>query len=60
MENKFNIRCMKCKWYKLTTGLSEDLKDLYEIKNHCTNCGKPREFRCPKCGTPSKMLRLKN
>lgn len=60
MEKKYIIRCLACRWSKLTTGTSEDLKDLYEIKNNCSSCGKKRSFRCPKCGTPSKMLRVES
>lgn len=55
-EKKFIIRCLKCRWVQFTTGQPDDLKGLYEIKG-CGNCGKPREFRCPKCGKPAKMLR---
>jgi len=55
-EKKFIIRCLKCRWHRFTSGRAEDLTGLYEIKN-CTNCGKPREFRCLKCGKPAKMLK---
>jgi len=54
------IRCLKCRWAKMTTGTSEDLKDLYEIKNNCSNCGKKRQFRCLKCGQPATMIRVEN
>lgn len=54
----FMITCPQCRWSILTTGLSEDLKDLKEVES-CSNCGKPRVFRCPKCGQKSKMLRLR-
>lgn len=57
MENKFIIRCLKCRWAKLSTGLSNDLQDLKEIES-CESCGKPRAFRCPKCGLPAKMTRI--
>jgi hypothetical protein len=60
MQNKYMIRCLKCRWAKMTTGTSEDLKDLYEIKNNCSNCGKKRQFRCLKCGQPATMIRVEN
>ena len=52
------IRCLKCRWGKTSTGTSEDLKDLYEIQHNCSNCGKKRQFRCPKCGKPATMTRI--
>lgn len=58
MRKNFIIRCPNCSWSKLTTGLSEDLKDMTEVRK-CNNCGRPREFRCPKCGRNSKMIRMK-
>lgn len=42
----------------MTTGLTVDLVGFNEIKT-CTNCGKLREFRCPKCGLNAKMMRVK-
>ena len=33
MENNFIIRCHKCRWARLSTGLTTDLADLTEIKN---------------------------
>jgi hypothetical protein len=59
MEKKFIIRCLKCRWARMSTGLSSDLTDLKEI-NICTNCGRPRTFRCPKCGLGAKMVRIKS
>lgn len=56
---KFTIRCLKCRWSRLTDGIPEELKDLYEIPNSCSKCGKPRAFRCPKCGLSTKMLKNK-
>lgn len=53
------IRCLKCRWAQLTTGLPDDLKDLNEIKT-CTKCGKQREFRCPRCGRNAKMTRIRH
>lgn len=58
MESKFMIRCKKCRWAKITNGSKEELKDLHEVKNHCSDCGKPRKFRCPQCGMPSPMQRI--
>lgn len=58
LPKNFIIRCHKCRWARMSTGISEDLKDLHEI-NTCDNCGKPRIFRCPKCGLNAKMMRIK-
>ena len=58
MEKKFIVRCLKCRWARMSTGLPDDLKDLYEIKG-CASCG-GRKFRCPKCGKHAKLTRLKS
>lgn len=55
----FVIRCGKCRWAMITSGVSEDLKDIHEIKSGCVNCGKPRKFHCKKCGAPALMRRFK-
>lgn len=55
---KFIIRC-KCGWAETTTGISSDLTHLYEIKSNCPTCGKPRQFRCKRCGLGAKMMRIK-
>lgn len=57
MQN-FMIRCQKCRWARLSTGLTPDLADLTEIKK-CQTCGSVRQFKCPKCGLPAKMTRIK-
>ncbi|RDJ35279.1 MAG: hypothetical protein DWQ19_10720 [Crenarchaeota archaeon] len=57
MENRFLIKC-SCGWKRLSTGISEDLKDLKEVKK-CNNCGGPRKFKCPKCGKVAKQFRIK-
>lgn len=56
MEVYFLLTCKKCKWWRKCSGISEELKDLVEIKN-CINCGGPRKFKCPKCSTLIKMMR---
>lgn len=58
MEKRFKITCRHCGWSELHTGISSELVHLREIKK-CPNCGGPRVFRCPKCGTHAKMLRIK-
>ena len=59
MIKPFIIRCPKCRWAETTTGVSIDLKHLNEITSNCTNCGKDRQFKCPKCGATAKMIRIK-
>jgi hypothetical protein len=59
MEKNFIIRCLKCRWARMSTGLSEDLKDLKETTG-CSSCGKPRTFRCPQCGLTAKQTRVKS
>ena len=57
MENRFLITC-KCGWKRPSTGLSSDLTDLTEVVK-CSNCGGPRQFKCPKCGGIAKHFRIK-
>lgn len=55
MEYRFVIKCKVCKWTKKTNGIKDELKDLHEVTS-CASC-RGREFRCPKCGRPAKMLK---
>jgi hypothetical protein len=55
----FVIRCARCRWARLSSGLSMDTADLKEVKANCKGCGKWRKFYCPKCSTPSIMKRFK-
>ena len=57
-EVYFLLKCRKCSWWRKSTGLSEDLKDLAEVKT-CASCG-GRKFKCPKCGTHIKLMRVRN
>lgn len=59
MEKNFILRCQKCRWARMSTGLSDDLKDLHEYTS-CLNCGKPRTFRCPQCGQIAKLTRVRS
>lgn len=56
MEKKFIIRCQVCRWAELTTGISDDLTHLTEVRtcNHCSG----RKFKCPKCGRSAKMIKV--
>lgn len=58
MDKNFILRCIKCRWARMSTGVSADLADLREIKG-CANCGGSRKFKCPKCGQIVKLLRVK-
>lgn len=53
----FYIRCKSCAWMHNTSGLAKDLESLKEIKSSCSKCGKPRRFKCPKCGRVAVMSR---
>lgn len=55
----FIIRCGRCRWATLTTGLKADLTALHEIRNTCATCGRPRQFKCPTCGSTAKMKRIR-
>lgn len=55
----FQIRCSRCNWSRLTSGVKDDLTDLHEVKSNCASCGKIRKFVCPKCkGKTAKMYRI--
>lgn len=56
MIKPFVIRCSSCNWKEITTGITEDLKHLTEVKT-CVSC-KGRLFKCPKCGQRAKMNRI--
>ena len=58
-QPRFVIRCQKCRWAVVNGGMSKELKGLHEIPNNCPTCGKARQFKCPKCGRPAKMTRVK-
>ena len=56
----FVIKCNDCGWSVKTKGTKKDIANLnlIEIVNSCSNCGKPRKFKCAKCLSPSKMFRV--
>jgi hypothetical protein len=55
----FAIRCLKCRWARLSSGLTVDLQDLIEVKSNCAGCGKFKKYKCPKCGTACPLKRIK-
>ena len=59
VEKNFMIRFPRCRWARLSSGVSADLEDLHEVDANRVNCGKWRKFKCPKCGMPSPMRRIK-
>lgn len=59
VPKNFIIKCLRCKWGKLTSGTSDDLVGLHEVHIGCRTCGKWRKFKCPNCGMPSPMKRIK-
>jgi len=59
VEKNFIIRCPRCRWARISSGIATDIEDLNEIDPGCINCGKWRRFKCPKCGMASTMRRLK-
>jgi hypothetical protein len=59
VAKNFMIRCPRCRWARLSSGVAADLADLHEVNQGCVNCGKWRQFKCPKCGRNSPMKRMK-
>lgn len=59
VPKNFFIRCPRCRWARVSSGVAVDLTDLHEVKNNCRNCGRWRHFKCPKCGMNAPMKRLK-
>jgi hypothetical protein len=55
----FVLRCIKCNWSRISSGLTSDLADLSHIKSSCNGCGKYRMYLCPKCGTKCPLKRIK-
>ena len=55
--HRFRLQCQRCRYTEFSTGLSADLKHLYEVKKGSLYRG-PRLFRCPKCGQTVKLLRM--
>lgn len=55
----FVLRCARCRWARMSSGLGVDLKDLLEIKPNCANCGKFKKYKCPKCGMACPLKRVK-
>ncbi len=55
----FALRCPNCRWGRLSTGTKDDLVDLSYIKPTCAGCGKIRKYRCPKCGSPCPLKRIR-
>jgi transcription elongation factor Elf1 len=59
VPKNFIIRCPRCRWARVSSGVKADLEDLHEVDPNCKNCGKWRKFKCPECGMPSPMKRIK-
>lgn len=55
----FMIRCPKCRWARISSGLDADMIDMHEINRGCRTCGKWRKFHCKRCGTPAAMVRIR-
>jgi len=58
LPKTFIIRCPRCRWGRTSDGTADDLKGLTEVRK-CSHCGRPREFRCLKCGGNAKMMKIK-
>ena len=59
VPKNFMIRCLRCRWARITSGVAADITDLNEVHIGCVNCGKFRKFKCPECGNPAPMKRIK-
>jgi len=59
VPKNFVIRCLRCRWARITSGISDDITDLNEINAGCTTCGKWRRFKCGQCGGIAVMKRFK-
>ena len=59
VPKNFVIRCLRCRWSRITSGVSSDISDLQEINAGCITCTKWRKFKCKSCGSPSTMKRIK-
>lgn len=57
-DYRFLVKCGNCSWTRKTNGIQSDLKDLTEVVK-CSNCGGPRQFKCPKCGMIAKQFRVR-
>ncbi len=59
VPKNFIIRCLKCRWARISSGVAADMTDLHEVTRSCPTCGKWRRFKCPKCGQEAVMKRVK-
>ena len=59
VPKNFFIRCPRCRWGRVSSGVAADLADLHEVKSNCRNCGRWRRFKCPACGMDATMKRIK-
>lgn len=59
VPKNFFIRCPRCRWARVSSGVTADLTDLHEVTSGCRDCGKFRVFKCPRCSMPSPMKRIK-
>lgn len=58
VPKNFMIACHFCRWSRRSSGIKTDLVDLHEVNNNCSDCGKFRRFKCPKCGHHATMKRI--
>ena len=55
----YRIYCRICGWKEYSTGLKNDLVHLKELKKGCSKCTKKhRNFKCPKCSSIAKMIKV--